>query len=124
MLVREGHRLGVRHMLITHAATFLNIAQMQEATTQGAFIEWIRSSLPLTPGVTAKFTAAEEVEALRTVGVQYCVLATDFGQPANLPPPDGFAEYIAALAAAGMTEKELATMTKDNPAKLLGLRTP
>jgi predicted metal-dependent phosphotriesterase family hydrolase len=36
-------------------------------------------------------------------------------------PTDGFAEFMSQMLAAGMTERELAQMTKDNPARLLGL---
>ena len=44
MLVREGRRLGVEHMVITHAmsrSVRMTVEQMQEATKTGAFIELV-----------------------------------------------------------------------------------
>ena len=36
-------------------------------------------------------------------------------------PPDGFAAFIAAMRARGITAPEIEIMTKRNPARLLGL---
>src|SRR5580704_18113688 len=44
MLVREGRRLGVEHMIVTHpmsSSVRMNIEQMQEAAKAGAFIELV-----------------------------------------------------------------------------------
>jgi Family of unknown function (DUF6282) len=43
MIVREGHRQGVQHMVVTHAMegpVWMTIPQMQEAVNLGAFIEF------------------------------------------------------------------------------------
>ena len=48
MLVREGRRQGVQHMVITHAMTSpieMTIPQMQEAAREGAYIEFVGQSL-------------------------------------------------------------------------------
>ena len=48
MLLREGQRQGVRHMVVTHAMNppiLMDVAQMQEAAKLGAFIEFAGSTL-------------------------------------------------------------------------------
>jgi hypothetical protein len=114
LLLAEGKKQGVQHMLVTHAANAMNLAQMQEATKLGGFLEFINSHL-------SRFTAPELVRQLRAIGVEWCVLATDLGQAGNAMPPDGLADFMAKLVAAGMTEREVAQMAKDNPARLLGI---
>ncbi len=48
MLVREGRRQGVQHMVVTHATftpVFMNVDQMKEAARDGAFIEFAGGSV-------------------------------------------------------------------------------
>lgn len=121
MLLREGHQQGVQHMVVTHpmnAPILMDVQQMQEATRLGAFIEFAGSSL-------ANADAAARIErfadAIRKVGPQFCILSSDLGQKGNPLPPDGFGEFLVAMRARGFTEQEIARMSKQNPARLLGL---
>src|SRR5438067_1616897 len=44
MLVREGRRLGVEHMVVTHpmsSSVRMSVGQMQEAAKSGAFLELV-----------------------------------------------------------------------------------
>src|SRR5262249_15360899 len=48
MLLREGHRKRVEHMVVTHAMNapvLMNVAQMQEAAKDGALVEFVGGSL-------------------------------------------------------------------------------
>ncbi len=122
MLLREGTRQGVRHMVVTHAMTapiLMTVPQMQDAAAQGAFIELVGGSMRL---ASAPEMVTRYADAIRKVGPQYFVLSSDLGQKGNPLPADGFADYIAALQAKGFTDAELARMTKQNPATLLGLQ--
>jgi len=121
MLVREGRRQGVAHMVVTHAMNppiEMSFAQMQEASRQGAFIEFVGQSLaaPDAPARLGRFA-----EAIRTVGPEFCILASDLGQKGNALPPDGFAAFIDAMRAKGFSSQEVDRMSKQNPARLLGL---
>ena len=121
MLVREGRRQGVAHMVVTHAMNppiEMSVAQMQEASRQGAFIEFVGQSLaaPDAPARLGRFA-----EAIRTVGPEFCILASDLGQNGNALPPDGFAAFIDAMRAKGFSSQEVDRMSKQNPARLLGL---
>ena len=121
MLLREGRRQGAQHMIVTHAMNppvLMNVAQMREATTLGAFIEFVAGSLT-TPDAPARID--RDARAIREIGPEFCVLSSDLGQKGNALPPDGFGAYIAALGAKGFTEQELDRMSKQNPARLLAL---
>ena len=122
MLLREGKQQGVHHMVVTHAMNapiLMTVAQMQEAAALGAFIEFVGGSMRL---AGAPATVARYADAIRTIGPQFCILSSDLGQKGNPLPADGFAEFIAALQTRGFTDAELARMTKQNPATLLGLQ--
>ena len=121
MLVREARRQGAEHIVITHAANapvLMTVAQMQEAAKQGAFIEFVGGSL-----TTADAAARIDrfADAIRQVGPQACILSSDLGQKGNALPPDGFATFLLALRARGFSEPDLDRMSKQNPARLLGL---
>jgi molybdenum cofactor synthesis domain-containing protein len=122
MLLREGKRQGVRHMVVTHAMNapiLMTVPQMQEAASLGAFIEFVGGSMRL-PDAPA--TVQRYADAIRTVGPAFCILSSDLGQKGNPLPADGFAEFVAALRERRFTDVELTRMTKQNPATLLGLQ--
>jgi hypothetical protein len=123
LLLQEGRRQGVQRMLVTHAAGSMTVAQMQEAVKLGAFIEWIYGHILTTSAIgrKARWTDPDYAQLIRTVGVESSVLSTDLGQAGNPLPPDGLAAFIMRLAAQGFTTQELDRMTKENPARLLGL---
>jgi hypothetical protein len=122
MLVREGRRQGVRHIVVTHAMqapVLMNVEQMQAAAKEGAFIEFVSGSIA---GPAGKAKVDSYADAINKVGADLCILASDLGQKGNPLPPDGLADFIAALRMRGFTGAQLDMMTKRNPARLLDLR--
>jgi hypothetical protein len=122
MLLREGRRQGVRQMIVTHAIlqpVLMNVQQMQEAAKLGAFIEFVGGS-PVGEGAAARLDGI--AAAIRQVGPASSILSSDLGQQGNPLPPDGFAAFVLALRARGFGERDLDLMSKENPARLLGLR--
>jgi len=121
MLVREGRRQGVRHMVVTHAMNppiEMDVPRMQEAAKLGAFIEFVGSSLE-TPDAPARMDRF--ADAIRKIGPEFCILSSDLGQKGNPLPADGYAAFLAAMRARGFTEAEVDRMSRRNPAALLGL---
>lgn len=121
MLLREGRRQGVQHMVVTHAMNapiLMDVQQMQEATRLGAFIEFAGSTLA---SADAPARIGRFADAIRKVGPQFCILSSDLGQKGNPLPPDGFGEFLAAMRDRGFTEQEIDRMSKQNPARLLSL---
>ena len=126
LLVREGRRLGVEHMVVTHpmsSSVQMSIPQMQEAAKSGAFIEMVYVPTLTKASIhrKAQFSVGDVANTIRKVGPESVILSTDLGQVGFPPPPEGLAAYIAELRAQGITQRELDLMTKQNPARLLGL---
>jgi hypothetical protein len=122
MMVREGQKDGVKHMVVTHAMMapiHMSDAQMLEAAKMGAYIEFVYNGLI---GSYKEFTFKDYARAIRYVGVDHCILASDMGQPTNPMHPDGLLLLFKGLEEQGITTAEINRMAKDNPARLLGLQ--
>ena len=122
LLLREGKQQGVRQMIVTHAIqtpVLMNVAQMKEAASLGAFIEFVGGN-PEGQAAAARLDGI--ADAIRQVGPASSILSSDLGQQGNPLPPDGFGLFIQALRARGFSDRDLDVMSKQNPAKLLGLQ--
>jgi hypothetical protein len=121
MLLREGRRQGVTHMVVTHAMqapVLMSVDEMQQAAKDGALIEFVAGSLA-SPGAAARVDGY--ADAIRKIGPEFCVLSSDLGQKGNALPPDGLGAFIDALRARGFTDAQLNRMSRQNPAQLLEL---
>jgi hypothetical protein len=121
LLVREGRRQGIEHLVVTHAMNppvLMQIPQMQEAARLGAFIEFVGGSL-----TTADAASRVErmADAIRRVDPALCIVSSDLGQKGNALPTDGFAAFLLALRAQGLSDSDIDRMAKQNPARLLAL---
>ena len=122
MIVREAHRQGVQHIVVTHAMkgpVHMTIPQMQEAAREGAFIELDYGGLV---GTNPEFRIDDYVKAIRQVGPKSCILSSDLGQPGNPLHPDGLAAFYEALRKQGFSQADVDLMAKTNPARALGLQ--
>ncbi len=121
LLVREARKLGIRNILVTHAMmapTHMPLSSMCEAADLGAFIEFVYNGLI---GVHKEFEPQDYAEAIRAIGAERCILASDLGQATNPPHPEGLMSFFKALQKEGLRDGEIDRMTKRNPAVLLGL---
>jgi hypothetical protein len=121
MIVREAHRQGVAHIVVTHAMlppVRMNVAQMREAAREGAFLEFVYNGLF---GPNKSNDMREYAEAIRQVGPAHCILASDLGQAGNPLHPDGLAAFFAGLMREGISETDVQLMSGTNPAKAIGL---
>ena len=120
-LVPAARAAGVRRILITHPElpiVNMPIAVQQALAGPGVFFERCLVATVF-PGSTA--TLSSIAAAIRQVGPQATVLATDFGQPENPSPVEGMRRYIAGLMDLGFSQGEIDCMTRINPAWLLKL---
>lgn len=121
MLLREGLRQGVQHMVVTHAMNApieMTVAQMQAAAKLGAFIEFVGST-PVSPDAAQRYDRF--AAAIKQIGPQFCILSSDLGQATNPRPADGFGAFLVAMRARGFTQQDIDRMSRQNPARLLGL---
>jgi len=121
LLIRESRAAGVQRMVVTHAMVapiHMSLPQMKEAAGMGAYIEFTYNGLI---GKNAEFTIADYARAIRSVGVDHCILSSDMGQPGNPLHPDALVAFFKALRGQGFSQAEIDQMSKTNPARLLGL---
>ena len=121
LIVREAHRQGVAHIVVTHAMVppvLMTVPQMRAAAAEGAYLEFVYNGL-IGPAKSA--TMRDYAEAIRQIGPPHCILASDLGQPGNPLHPDGLAAFFAGLMREGISAADIALMSKTNPARALGL---
>jgi hypothetical protein len=126
-LVPAARAAGVKRILVTHPELFvvdMPVGIQQELAGPGLFFErclivTVPPRPPVPPGPTVPLAAI--AAAVRQVGVETTVLATDFGQAGNPSPVDGLRTYIAGMLELGFSPAEIERMTRSNPAWLLGL---
>lgn len=116
-LVREGRRRGCT-MVLTHCdnpADRYSVEQQAEAAALGAIIEhsFLTTYWDRTP-------IEELARQIRAVGCENVLLTTDFGQVKSDYFDEGLARYMRMLLDTGFTLEEVLTMTRDNPARLIG----
>lgn len=121
-LVPEARRRGVQQVLITHPELHcvgLGLTdQLALAELGGVWFERVFAvTLPTSDEVPLDTIA----EAVRTVGVDTTVLATDLGQAHNVSPVVGLLQYVDALRDRGFSQDDIETMTVRNPSAALAL---
>lgn len=118
----KGNALGVKititHPLHTGFGQRLTLKQQQELISMGSIIEHcFVACMPDLGGMSPKVI----VDHIKGAGEEHCVLSTDFGQATNPLPPEGFRMMIGNMLNYGLSEEEIETVIKINPARLLGL---
>jgi hypothetical protein len=130
-VVRRGRELGVKNMLVTHGLTNvpgLTMAQAKEVAAMGAVIEVCFLQFQAGPNAPLAFLthwtqigAKHVAQAVKEFGARSIVISSDLGQSANITHPDGLEVAIAAMKREGISDADIDTMMRKNPARLLGL---
>jgi len=124
MLIREAKRQGVQRIVVTHAMNDpirMTVPQMQEAAKLGALVEFVGGNIGDADG---KARMDRFADAIKKIGPEFCILSSDLGQKGNPLPTDGFAAFLGAMNARGLTDQDIDRMARRNPAQLLGLAVP
>lgn len=122
LLIRESRAQGVRHLVVTHAMLapiHMSVPKMIEAAKMGAYIEFVYNGLI---GKSKEFDFADYAKAIRSLGVEHCILSSDMGQPGNPLHPDGLVALYKGLKEQGFSRGEIDEMSKTNLAQLLDLK--
>ena len=116
-LFRAAAAAGVGRMVVTHPPMDADRDLLRRIVDAGAYAEY--PFLSCTPS-RRRASPAELAAAVRDLGVNRCVVTTDFGQWMNPPPAEGMRMAIAELLHAGMKPEEVAALVKHNPLELVG----
>jgi hypothetical protein len=121
VLVPKAREMGVKKIFITHPLSpMLNysISDLKEILEKGAtMIEHNFNDTthqmkhPISPGVIA--------EAILKVGADTVIMSTDGGQVINPAPVEMLKLFISQMLDLGVSERDIVTMVRDNPARML-----
>ena len=130
-VVKRGRELGVKNMLVNHALTNvpgLTMAQAKQVTEMGAVIEICFLQFLAGPNAPLPFlthwtqvNAKHVAQAVKELGATSVLISSDLGQSGNMVHPDGLETAIAAMKKEGVSDADIDTMMRKNPARLLGL---
>jgi pheromone shutdown protein TraB len=131
-VVGKGHELGVKNFIITHGLTNvpgLTMAQAKQVTEKGAVIEVCFLQFLAGPNAPLPFlthwtqiNAKHVAQAVKELGASAILISSDLGQTGNMVHPDGLETAIAAMKKEGISDSDIDTMMRKNPARLLGLQ--
>ncbi len=131
-VVKKGRELGVKNFVITHALTNvpgMTMAQAKQVTEMGAVIEVCFLQFLAGPNAPLAFlthwtqiNAKHVAQAVKELGANSVLISSDLGQTGNMVHPDGLETAIAAMKKEGISEADIDTMMRKNPARLLGLQ--
>jgi hypothetical protein len=120
-LVTQARALGVEKVVVTHPffkVPNLDMDTLAEIVRLGGMPEF--GYCTISPAW--QYAAPTKiVEAVRRVGASRCLLVSDTGQRHNPMPSEALRVFSQTLFEKGLTEDEINTMTRENPAALLEL---
>lgn len=117
-ILDDCRSVGVGKILINHPLTGVVGASLDEQKEMAhhAYLEhcWV-ATMPQHDALNPTIM----VDAIKEIGAQRCVLATDFGQKHNPSPVLGMLLMIESMIKNGISWREVEIMCKNNPEKLL-----
>jgi len=130
-VTKRGRELGVKNIIVTHGLTNvpgLTMAQAKQVVDMGGMIEVCFLQFQAGPNAPLAFlthwtqiNAKHVAQAIKELGAGGLVVSSDLGQSANMNHPDGLEVAIGAMKREGISDADIDTMMRKNPAKLLGL---
>lgn len=121
--VDAAKKAGVKKIIVTHPTSPMEAytnEEMQHMVTLGAaMLEHVVNDIthqmknPIRPSTIA--------DAIKVVGVANTIMSTDSGQVINPPPVESMENFIYEMLALGIPEEDIRTMTRNNPAAMLGI---
>lgn len=126
-LIELARALGCRRFVITHASNSgvaYSLEQKRRAAALGALIE--EAAISWEPAMSlfhyrVADAQTEIFEAMRDVGPEHYVLASDCGFWFAPSPVDAMQVFIALLLTAGFSQEEIVQMSATNPSRLFRL---
>ena len=128
-VIEAGRDMGVNRMVVTHAqfeVVNMTLDQMKKAAAMGAKLELCAMGTLMGPTAHLAWMRhwrvvkiEETAAAIKEVGAQNFVLATDLGQTGNPTPADGLQLFVTDLLKAGVSKDEIMKMGREVTGQLL-----
>lgn len=114
-LFTEARKRGIEKFIVSHPYQLMTIQEQQNLASMGAYIEYSLLEYMTNDNITG----ANLVHILRTIGIDKCLVTTDFGQWMNPTPSEGMRMVISLLLSNGMNSEEITKLVKTNPKFLI-----
>ncbi|SDF60982.1 DUF6282 family protein [Sporomusa acidovorans] len=123
IVVDAACKAGVRKILVNHPEHYLvNLSIKDQKTLAADYnVYFERCYAQPLGGGKYKTNFAVNLEAIKAVGYESTVIATDGGQVENPPWSEALRTYLNYLVTHGVSKEAIAVMTYENPARLLDL---
>lgn len=140
-LVELGKEHGIQRIIVSSAVTKEATDEQLKEMARNAYIEYTMASYTHTTSipkthyyVEREYASIDEgmsgepsggikhaAEQMRRIGVDHCIICTDFGVYTLPEPVEGLREFVACLLDLGFSTSEIGKLVSYNPRKLLGL---
>src|SRR6266568_9227171 len=128
-VIEAGRDAGVSRLVVPHAqfeVVNMSLEQMKKAAAMGAKLELCAMGTLMGPTAHLAWMRhwrvvkiEETAAAIKEVGAQNFVLATDLGQTGNPSPADGLQLFVTDLLKAGVGKDEVMKMGREVTGQLL-----
>ncbi len=128
-LIKAARSSGVKKIVVTHAnwgeggvwpplfpSNGIPLEIQMKMAGEGAFIEYCYAT-----GSTSLKQQEYTANGIRKIGASKIILSTDAGTGRKIHPIEAFRIFIRAMETQGVPRKDIEVMTKNNPAKVLGI---
>jgi hypothetical protein len=120
-LIEEAARVGVKKILVTHADLDVVSIPKEDQRRMAEMGATIEHSFTSCTHLRQRLDPRLIVEAIDYVGAERCIMSSDMGQPVNPIPREGFRMFVKTMLHLGVSQGEVDTMIRENPARLLGI---
>src|SRR6266851_2396159 len=128
-VIEAGRDAGVSRLVVTHAqfeVVNMSLEQMEKAASMGAKLELCAMGTLMGPEAhlawmrhSRRVKVEETAAAVKQLGAQNFVLATDLGQTGNPSPADGLQLFVTDLMKAGVSKDDVTKMGREVTGSLL-----
>jgi predicted metal-dependent TIM-barrel fold hydrolase len=121
-ILKKCKEYGVKKIIMEHPNFYIgdayNMEDLLVFAENGVYLSLSLGALhPLYGKRDPKDTAA----IIKAAGAEHCIMMTDYGQAESSAPTEGMKVFCEIMLRCGISQEEIYTMIKYNPAKLLDL---
>jgi len=123
IVAEEARKIGC-NVVVTHFNSPCFASDPDLEARAKALVErgaWIGFNFVYTIGWWASQTSAVVANLIKAAGPEHSIMYSDAGQPMQPPAPEVMRLFIRAMRLDGLSQAEIDKMTKENPARVLGI---